>query len=275
MSSRKIKGPSFRTLSNAGFIFFPFRGVDLAPGQQSLASEAIPKSLSRVLNAAQIRGDWKEHKRKLENGEPDERGSKRRKTTDGEVGTGKKSKALGIQPGESLQHFNKFGCSPLYKLLFDNLRLLIRRVEDDMRPLVRNAARGAQRVDAHAKALSKSKKKTGKQNVADDTDEAPSLPKPPKHADRPKEFQTMSSSAPRRLNDIAQAPPEFKKPPVRSDKVSGTSRKDAPGLSMAQKAMMEEEREKAIIRYRQMKAKRVGDGGDRDRTGPDDDDDDE
>jgi hypothetical protein len=84
-----------------------------------------------------------------------------------------------------------------------------------------------------------------------------------KHGGAPKEFQTTSTSAPRRLNDIALAPPELTKLP-RETRDGGGSRGGQTrvgvgegivreGVSMAQRMMMEVEREKAIERYRDMK----------------------
>lgn len=75
----------------------------------------------------------------------------------------------------------------------------------------------------------------------------------------------MSTSAPRRLNDIAHAPPEFKNLPRGAEDKSkkyGVGKEGV--ISMKQKMMMEEEREKAIVRYRALKERRrrVGGGGD-------------
>ena len=80
---------------------------------------------------------------------------------------------------------------------------------------------------------------------------------------RPTEFALTTTSAPRRLNDIVQAPPELKKLPrgAKSKETSitkiggktGSLREGA--LSMAQKVMLEEEREKAVRLYREMKKK--------------------
>lgn len=77
---------------------------------------------------------------------------------------------------------------------------------------------------------------------------------------RPKEFATMSSAAPRRLNDIAMAPPELKKLPRGAAKRSPGGKATAAGvgvLSMAQRAMMEVERKNAIRRYREMKERKA------------------
>ena len=104
-------------------------------------------------------------------------------------------------------------------------------------------------------------------------------PAPPqkveKHEGRPKEFQSLSTSVPRRLNDIAQAPPELKKLPRGAATAAGIMSKRVDGvLSMAQKAMMEQERLKAVSRYREIKASRrqAGEGGDERARGADDDD---
>lgn len=156
-----------------------------------------------------------------------------------------------------------------------------------MRPLVKTAmqgsllvARNVRKAEIEEKAAKKNKDSTSAAKSKLDKKDNVKAPSPPpveKHAGRPKEFVTTSSSAPRRLNDIAQAPPEFKKLPrgaVRQDDGGVGSGKRDGVLSMAQKAMMVEEREKAILRYRELKAKRRREGGggdERDRDGEDDD----
>ena len=128
-----------------------------------------------------------------------------------------------------------------------------------MRHLVRTAVQTSQATTRKALADELALKKQ-KKNKAKEPERSPSPPPPPsppsKHADRPKEFQTAKSSAPRRLNDIAQAPPElrFKKAVTKPSDVGRG--KSGSVLSMAQKSMMEEERNKAIERYRQLKADR-------------------
>lgn len=73
------------------------RGTNLAPRKESVANEALPKSAARVLNAMEIRKDYK-IKRKLEQdgGSGEKNGDKRRKIDEFE---------LKIKPGESIQHF--------------------------------------------------------------------------------------------------------------------------------------------------------------------------
>lgn len=105
---------------------------------------------------------------------------------------------------------------------------------------------------------------------AKDAEAANSRLSSPSRTDRPKDFATLSSSVPRRLNDILQAPPEIKKLPrgakARQPAKSTGSKSDGPSLrdgvlSMAQKAMLEEERNRVIKAYREMK-KRNANAGD-------------
>lgn len=71
-----------------------------------MESEAIPKSVARVLNAVHVREQWKSRKRMPEDDPDAIKSGKRRKTEKGDRGE-KKAKTSGILPGESLQHFNK------------------------------------------------------------------------------------------------------------------------------------------------------------------------
>jgi len=236
------------------------KGSDEAPSsiytsKSAISRETIPKSVSRVLNAAHIQREWREKKRKFESelGEDTgERGakSKKRRVDDsrGKAAVNNREqhakgtdKVLGILPGESLAHFN-------------------RRVEDDMRPLVKSAiqssssqSRKVRKTETDSKANSISKfKNVPSPHDADSTS---------KYDGRPTEFQKHSTSAPRRLNDIAQAPPEFERLPRGSDKdISKVTWGKGNVLSMKQKLMMEEEREKAISRYRQLRERRRMEG---------------
>jgi len=70
----------------------------------------------------------------------------------------------------------------------------------------------------------------------------------PNEDEQSKEFAQSSLSAPRRLNDIAQRPPEMKEMPWSVKCVNlGAQREKI--LSMAQRTMMERELERAIARY--------------------------
>jgi len=154
-----------------------------------------------------------------------------------------------------------------------------------MRPLVKAAVQSSNAVVRNARKAqtpAKEARKLGKgpKTTAEEVENPrPALKPPNPEQDKPpKEFQRHSSSAPRRLNDIVQAPPDLKKLP-RGVKATSEQGYKAGGkregvLLMAQKQMMEAEREKAIARYRDLKASRhrSGEGGDeRDRSGVDED----
>jgi hypothetical protein len=88
---------------------------------------------------------------------------------------------------------------------------------------------------------------------------------PPRIGSRPRgnlstEFKKASTSAPKRVNDIVQAPPQIKHLPRNAKKIvaaSGKGKKSDAVVSMAQKAMMEAERENVIQRYRELKERRL------------------
>ncbi|KAF9448784.1 hypothetical protein P691DRAFT_668733 [Macrolepiota fuliginosa MF-IS2] len=223
------------------------QGSNLAPGKESISNEAMPKSAARILNAFQVREDYKK-KRKLEqDGSDTKTRDKRRKTND---------QQLKIKSGESIQHF-------------------YRRVEDDMRSVVRTAVqtskaveRKARNAELEAKRGNEAQKGIGSQTSKSKANKEPRAQPPPppsdarkdpktyKDVERPKEFAALSTSAPRRLNDIAQAPPELKKAPRITARLGAVGRREGI-LSMVQKSMMEQEREKAIAHYRMLKATRL------------------
>ena len=208
-----------------------------------------------------------------------------------------------IQPGESLKHFNRYasfllrfspnpsstwdlGALSHYCVLFAFFFWMFRRVEDHMRPLVQSAMRASAATERKERKAAASASSTN--TSTNKTRQLPKAPSssikahgedaspPPASAtarhddDRPKEFAKISSAAPRRLNDVAMAPPELKKLPRGAAKRSSSSEggKAKAGaaagvLSMAQRAMMEVERENAIRRYREMKERKAKEG---DRT---------
>jgi hypothetical protein len=93
---------------------------------------------------------------------------------------------------------------------------------------------------------------------------APATASKPKR-ETPTDFAPIqSSSAPRRLNDIAMAPPTLTLPRFASKaikanavgKPSGEGMADKLGLSLAQARILEEERERVILRYREIKERR-------------------
>ncbi|KAJ7107775.1 hypothetical protein C8R44DRAFT_714472 [Mycena epipterygia] len=237
------------------------KGADLAPGRggDALSSEPLPKSFVRAMNAGQVRADFRA-KRKLrgegyEDGDDDKPKTKKRKLEGAEAK---------IRPGETLAHFNK-------------------RIETDMRPLVRSAVQSSlatgraerKKTSEPAKGAPKSTaagaeppnpKSNGKSKSTQKTPAAEPEPED-KHASRPKEFARTSSAAPRRLNDIAMAPPDLSAMARRASgaaaRTPGAVTSKAGVLSPAQQLQMSAARDAAIARYRELKAaRRVAGGGD-------------
>ena len=135
--------------------------------------------------------------------------------------------------------------------------------------LEREAKRKGKAPISFATTSSKSAKGKGKADEsgeecedADELKHSKPAKTQPVGQEKPKDFATFSASAPRRLNDIAEAPPELKKLPrgAKARKASEVGIKGSGSLrdgilSMAQKAMLEEERERVIKAYREMKKK--------------------
>ncbi|KZT70012.1 hypothetical protein DAEQUDRAFT_709386 [Daedalea quercina L-15889] len=241
-------------------------GLNLPPGaRHAIDNEEIPKGAARILNAAKIQEEHRQRKRKLqEGGDAGEPSRKKRKSEgrDGEKGLGGSAK-LRIQPGESMTHFN-------------------RRVEDSMRGEVRVAMKNSSTLARKVKKEEEKSKdtKTTKKGAPSpsalaqgdaqtETRKSTTAPKA-SIADnhKPEDFERLSTSAPKRLNDIVKAPPELKKLPrgakqrPKSSDVSagreGAATLRQGALSMAQKAMLEEERVKAVKLYREMKKAKTG-----------------
>lgn len=73
-------------------------------------------------------------------------------------------------------------------------------------------------------------------------------------------FAKASTSAPKSINDIVQAPPQINRLPRNAKKIvaaSGKGKKSDAVISMAQKVAMETERENTIQRYRELKERRL------------------
>jgi len=232
------------------------RGTDLAPPGASCTTEGIPKSVSRVLDAARIRAEYRQKKRARqleEDGGADgpttlAKAKKRRRAAAGSdvMGGPTTTTTIEIKPGESLKHFN-------------------RRVEDHMRPLVRSAMLTSAATERKERRSAAATIATAVNGTARESKERKAEATPstaPQHRDRPTEFATISSAKPRRLNDIATAPPVLKKLPRGAASSSlgakHPARTKAGGvLSMAQRVMMETERENAIRRYREMRERKT------------------
>ena len=145
-----------------------------------------------------------------------------------------------------------------------------------MRPLVRSAVQSS---SAHMRKLGRNlsdKVDTKSQGPSDPTSLTTKL-KQPRNATKPNpdpaqdrveaqekkpstEFAKASTSAPKSVNDIVQAPPHIKHLPRNAKRIvtaSGKGGKSDTVVSMAQKAMMEAERENVIQRYRELKERRL------------------
>lgn len=140
-----------------------------------------------------------------------------------------------------------------------------------MRPIIRSAIQASKatvRQNFKAEMKARQRAKTPKQ----DSFEKAALPSP-SNADKgtskrkdsassateatvasAKEFTKASTSIPRRLNDVVQAPPSLTTLRFSARKLQQCASNRDDVLSMAQRSLMEREREKAIQRYRQLKA---------------------
>ncbi|TDL25433.1 hypothetical protein BD410DRAFT_639513 [Rickenella mellea] len=223
------------------------RKTDLPPAASTFTDHTVPKSAARVLNAEALQAAFREKKRKAQPGnEAGEDGGARRKRKrrvdakhQDQSQRSSANTVLKILPGESLGHFNK-------------------RVEDDMRPVVRSAIRGAKSTPLLAKTSVTNITESKRKSITDPDINAPVYAESKPARTSKTDFDKLLSSAPKRLNDIAQAPPTFKSLPRGAKQASQNAKKDGERsksdvISMAQKAMMEVEREKAIERYRAMK----------------------
>jgi hypothetical protein len=106
------KERSALTFKHFSSSYFP-RGTDLAPPGANSTTEGIPKSVSRVLDAARIRAEYRLKKRARlleEDGGADApttlaKAKKRRRR--GTADTDQETTTIEIKPGESLKHFNQ------------------------------------------------------------------------------------------------------------------------------------------------------------------------
>lgn len=124
----------------------------------------------------------------------------------------------------------------------------------------RSEVKKARRIDAKAKAERIAN--ANKPKVASTKDASKREPAPvaaPPAAESKREFEKVAHS--RRVNDVVQAPPTFLKLPRGVMKGGivrvGKTKKTDGVVSMAQRQMMEVEREKAIQKYREMKEMRM------------------
>jgi hypothetical protein len=145
-----------------------------------------------------------------------------------------------------------------------------------MRPLVKSAVHsssahmrkltkdGSKTVDTKSQKLSTSSVPTKMKQVHNGTKPDPTSAQDRDHPGQggkpPIDFVKASTSAPKSVNDIVQAPPQINRLPRNAAKIvaaSGKGKKSDVFSSMAGKAMLEAERENAIRRYRELKERRL------------------
>ena len=116
------KERSALTLKHFSSSYFP-RGTDLAPPRANSTTEGIPKSVSRVLDAARIRAEYRQKKRARlleEDGGADApttlAKAKKRCRATGDSDQATTTTTIKIKPGESLKHFNQ--CASLHLFFY-------------------------------------------------------------------------------------------------------------------------------------------------------------
>lgn len=169
---------------------------------------------------------------------------------------------VGIKHGESLTQYNR----QVFRFVFDEDSQLKtvknRRVEDEMRIPVAEAMHTSRNVNKRALKREKKAAAAAKTTHAPNPSLTPGIPPPapaPVHDRPPRKTEFDQKARTTRLNDIVQAPPNLTKlPRGATAKGGGVGSVKTNGIvSMAQKQRMEEERERAIQKYRELKELRA------------------
>lgn len=141
------------------------------------------------------------------------------------------------------------------------MRPIIRSAIQASKATVRQSFKAEMKARQRAKALQQDSSGKAALTSPSNADEGKSKPKDSAssaadaNVASAKEFAKASTSVPRRLNDVVQAPPSLTTLRLSTRKLQqgiGASNRDV--LSIAQRSLMEREREKAIQRYRELKA---------------------
>ncbi|KAF8342725.1 uncharacterized protein EI90DRAFT_3030021 [Cantharellus anzutake] len=196
------------------------RGTDLPPRNDV---NDIPKRAAWIFGAEKMMQERRERQKRGREAEESMK-SKRRKEED-------TSNELKIRPGESLESFD-------------------RRVEDSFRSGDFQAVRKAKRTEIKTKKEVSKKSKNSNSKLESTTSTPPSNPQItlPSQTPRKTEFDTLPKFT--RLNDVVLAPPTLK-PATRKAPQRDNIAKDV--LSLKDKQDIEEERERVIRRYRELK----------------------
>ena len=159
---------------------------------------------------------------------------------------------------------------PLVRSAMTSAKSMSKRKRKETTQAEEELKKGTSRVQATSSSSSSRLDRDKGKTTADAAD---LRPMPKIKEEKPTEFARISSSAPKRLNDVAQAPPELKVSRLKSkiDAISlandsdgsaepeATAQKRKPRnskldvLTPAQRRLMELERERAVKRYRMLK----------------------
>lgn len=247
------------TLSYA-YADYKARTADSAPtASTSLDAEDVPKSAARILNAASIQQKYRDDKKRArEEDEPAGKPTKRAKVT----GTSLKIQVLSIARHFSLNCSLVCSQGRAWRILTGKKATTprrgcstsCRRVEDSLRPAVQAARTTARKAPSETKST---RKKDDVSHHDDEQEDQKAITRQPQSA--PKEFAKATSIS--RVRDVVLAPPSFANDRFATKtkaKLGGQGKsKTTDVVSSAHKRMMELEREKAIARYRALKASKA------------------
>lgn len=245
------------------------RGSNLPPSSSN--RDDTPRSASRILNAFSAREKFRERGGRTAEDTGEYKPKKKKKAADA-VAEGSKSVKELVKVSVKGKEKEKTGNDIPSILPHEKLGDYNRRIEALLRPGVSKAIKdaGAIRTDQvrAAKEAKDKRKKTSAAPVEEEEADGNGKGKRKRidndhlePEDRPvKTFAPIP--APRRLNDIAQAPPQL--PHLRQagktgQKVKGASAFSTVGrdpLNAGQKRLLEEERERVVKRYREMREER-------------------
>ncbi|KAG8935415.1 hypothetical protein FRC01_000022 [Tulasnella sp. 417] len=195
--------------------------------------DSMSKKMGWITNAEKMREQLKQLKRKREEEEEGVRPPKRSRGSAGD-GEAEQPTAVKIKPGESMRDFN-------------------RRVEEEFKWKMQSAYKTA------SKGGGGKKRKAAKQDAQDNSAGGPitattSADAKSSAGKGKTEFDRRVDR--RSVNDVAEAPPTLTALPrgaAAAGKSGKASAESQLPVSAVQKRMMEEEREKAIKRYRDLK----------------------
>ena len=250
------------------------RGQNLAP--KSTDYDDAPRGAMRIINSMSTQASFR-----AKGGRSSEDTGERRKRPKGEDGPSSKGRGASNGGDDKGKNASKEKDKPAVPGIMphETLGEYNRRVESIMRAGVSQAIKSAGRVKAEQEKEARRAKEERKERAAairrgeaaaagasngkasgkGEDKEGAARGTKRKHdaSDAAIEFKTKEG--PRRLNDIAQAPPSL--PSLKVAKSDGASKsvwaakgKARLGLSAGQERIMEEERERVIKQYREMKA---------------------